>query len=401
MRHTDVAIVGGGLAGSLAAAMLGRAGIETVLVDPHLVYPPDFRCEKLDGAQMRTLERTGLADAVRRVATPDREAWLARFDHLIEKRPGDQHGILYDTLVNTLRAEIPAAVQLILGKATDIAADGDRQIIKLSDGEEISARLAILANGLNTGMRQKLGMVRDILSPAHSISIGFDIKPVDRPQFDFSALTYYFDRPADRMAYLTLFPIGTTMRANLFGYIDLHDPWLQQLRTSPEETLANAMPGLQALTGDFAVSGFIKIRPVDLYVTQGHLRPGVVLVGDAFATSCPAAGTGARKALVDVERLCNVYVPRWLRTEGMDEAKIAAFYRDPIKVECDTASLAKAYELRSFCTDPSLSWTAKRWGKCAVQWGRSAFRHIFLAPAAPPESRQPAAAEVARSSSHG
>ena len=47
MRYTDIAIIGGGLAGSTAAAMLGRAGIPAVLIDPHTVYPPDFRCEKL------------------------------------------------------------------------------------------------------------------------------------------------------------------------------------------------------------------------------------------------------------------------------------------------------------------------------------------------------------------
>ena len=49
MRYTDVAIVGGGLAGSTAAAMLGRAGISAVLIDPHVTYPPELRCEKLGG----------------------------------------------------------------------------------------------------------------------------------------------------------------------------------------------------------------------------------------------------------------------------------------------------------------------------------------------------------------
>ena len=51
MKYTDIAIIGGGLAGSTAAAMLGRAGIAAVLIDPHPVYPPDFRVEKLSGAE--------------------------------------------------------------------------------------------------------------------------------------------------------------------------------------------------------------------------------------------------------------------------------------------------------------------------------------------------------------
>src|SRR5439155_962993 len=47
MRYTGVAIVGGGLAGSTAAAMLGRAGISAVLIDPHVSYPPELRCESV------------------------------------------------------------------------------------------------------------------------------------------------------------------------------------------------------------------------------------------------------------------------------------------------------------------------------------------------------------------
>jgi 2-polyprenyl-6-methoxyphenol hydroxylase-like FAD-dependent oxidoreductase len=63
MRYTDVAIVGGGLAGSTAAAMLGRAGVQALLIDPHTVYPPELRCEKLGGDQIDLLRKTGLADA--------------------------------------------------------------------------------------------------------------------------------------------------------------------------------------------------------------------------------------------------------------------------------------------------------------------------------------------------
>src|SRR3954464_5934496 len=171
MRHTDVVIAGGGLAGSLAAAMLGRAGIDAVVIDPHPVYPPDFRCEKLDRVQLQTLNRTGIADAVLRASAPDQEAWVARFGRVVEKLQATQRGILYDTLVNTVRSQIPVPTEFVRAKVTEISAGPERQAVKLSNGEELSARLVVLATGLNMGLRQKLGIDRKVLSPNHSISI--------------------------------------------------------------------------------------------------------------------------------------------------------------------------------------------------------------------------------------
>jgi 2-polyprenyl-6-methoxyphenol hydroxylase-like FAD-dependent oxidoreductase len=377
MRHTDVVIAGGGLAGSIAAAMLGRAGIDAVLVDTHPVYPPDFRCEKLDGPQLQTLELTGLADAVMRASTPDHEFWMARMGRVIDKRRGDQRGLLYDTLVNTVRSQLASRTEFVHAKVTDISTGPERQTVKLSDGGEISARLVVLATGLNIGLRQKLSIGREVIGAGHSTSIGFNIEPAGRPAFPFSSLTYFAERPADRMAYITLFPIGASMRANMFSYRDLHDPWLRQFREAPQQTLCAMWPGLHKLMGDFTVPGFVQIRPIDLYVTNGYRQNGVVLVGDAFASSCPAAGTGARKLLVDVERLCNIHIPRWLATPGMGEAKISAFYDDPNKMACDALCIKKAFRLRSYSIDPAPVWAALRLAKFFALWGRGILRRLW------------------------
>ena len=120
------------------------------------------------------------------------------------------------------------------------------------------------------------------------------------------------------------------------------------------------MPGLEAITGAFDVPGTVQIRPADLYVTTNVEQPGVVLVGDAFATSCPAAGTGTGKVFTDVERLCNVHIPRWFATDGMGADKIAAFYADPVKRAYDAHSAGKAFALRSLTVDPGLAWAARR-----------------------------------------
>ncbi|HET7680879.1 MAG TPA: NAD(P)/FAD-dependent oxidoreductase [Xanthobacteraceae bacterium] len=379
MQQTDIAIIGGGLAGSTAAAMLGRAGISAVLIDPHKVYPPDFRCEKLDASQVELLRKTGLADPVFAVATLDDEISIARFGRLVERRAAHQYGILYDSLVNTMRAQIPQSVITLEAKATALSTGADRQIVTLSDGESISARLVILANGLNIGLRHTVGMTREVISECHSITIGFDVQPVGKAHFDFRALTYFPERASDRMAYLSLFPIGATTRANLFVYRDMRDPWLREMRKTPEQALLALMPGLRRLTGDFAVSGDVKIRPADLYVTKGYRQPGIVLIGDAFATSCPAAGTGTNKVFNDVERLCNAHIPHWLASDGMSEAKIAAFYDDATKTACDAYSADKAFYLRALSVETGLVWRARRWARFLARLGMGAWQRM-LAP---------------------
>jgi 2-polyprenyl-6-methoxyphenol hydroxylase-like FAD-dependent oxidoreductase len=376
MRYTDIAIIGGGLAGSTAAAMLGRAGIATILIDPHRVYPPDLRCEKLGGAQLDILRKTGLAEPTLRATTHDGHVWISRFGYLVDKRPSDQYGILYDTLVNTIRGEIPPNVETLHAKAISVSTSRERQRVALSIDEVISARLIVLANGLNIGMRHLLGIERTMVSECHSITLAFDLAPVGRAAFAFPALTYYPERSTDRMAYLTLFPIGEAMRANMMVYRRMDDPWLRRFRQAPEATMLEMMPRLRRMAGEFKVVGPVKIRPADLCVSEGHRQAGVVLVGDAFATSCPAAGTGTDKVFTDVERLCNVHIPTWLSTDGMGAEKIAAFYDDPIKTACDAWSTGKAYHLRSVTIDNGVKWRAQRWARFLLRLGQGMLRRL-------------------------
>lgn len=364
MRYTDIAIIGGGLSGSTAAAMLGRAGISAVLIDPHESYPADFRVEKLSGeVQVERFLKTGIAESVLRRATYSGENWIARFGRLLDKAPSRQFNIRYDSLVNAIRDEIPGSIERIYAKAIAVETSAERQRITLSNDETISVRLIVLANGLNVGLRHQLGIARKIVSACHSISIGFDVVPAGRNAFEFPALTYFSERPGDRIPYISLFPIGTRMRANLFVYRGFDDPWLRELRRVPAETLHAALPRLKRITGPFDIPGELKIRPVDLYVNDARGQPGLVLVGDAFSTSCPVAGTGCDKVFTDVERLCNVYIPRWLASDGMDAAKVAAFYADPVKRACDEWSAAKAFDFRSVSTATSPYWTAQRWAR--------------------------------------
>jgi 2-polyprenyl-6-methoxyphenol hydroxylase-like FAD-dependent oxidoreductase len=399
MREFDVGIVGAGLAGSISATILARAGHRVAIIDPNETYPDEFRCEKLDFDQIGILRKAGIGDAVLAVATPDRSVWVSRLGHVVEKRASDQLGIDYGTLVNTLRAEFPAGVTFVRGKVTAVANSDDKQVVTLASGESISVRLVVMASGLSNSLRQSLGMARNDLSLCHSISFGFDVERASGDAFPFRALTHFGEHPRSRISYLTLFPIGSRMRANLFVYRSLDDPWLREFRSSPEAVLKAEMPRLEGLAGALRVVGPVKMRPIDLYATSNYRQSGIVLLGDAFGTACPAAGTGAQKAVIDVDRLCNEYVSRWLETPGMGVEKISSYYDDAVKVAFDERSLSRAYRARSMATDESAFWWTARWASVALglaRWARHTLsdawhrvRHAFDTPtsARSPESR--------------
>jgi 2-polyprenyl-6-methoxyphenol hydroxylase-like FAD-dependent oxidoreductase len=158
-----------------------------------------------------------------------------------------------------------------------------------------------------------------------------------------------------------MFPIGQTMRANFFCYHDFRDPWLKQFRAAPMATIFEASPRLRRfLPGTAEVISDVRVRPTDLYVARNHEQPGVVLIGDNFSTSCPAAGTGLNKVLTDVERLCNHYIPVWLASPRMGVDKIHRYYQDPIKRDCDKYSTRLAFYTRSVSIDTTFPWRMRR-----------------------------------------
>jgi len=217
---------------------------------------------------------------------------------------------------------------------------------------------------------------------------------VRRRSFDFRALTYFPERVASRVAYLTLFPISAIMRANLFVYRDMQDPWLRQMRQAPQQALDALMPRLRKLIGETAITD-VKIRPVDLAVSTNYRQAGIVLVGDAFSTSCPAAGTGCNKVFTDVELLCNHHIPCWLASEGLGAGKIAAFYDDPARIACETFSRDKAFFLRALSTETGALWQARRLMRFVGGTGVGALRSLRAHARAPSRDRSSAAVDAA------
>ena len=357
---TDIAIVGGGLAGSLAAAVLARTGHRVILIDKRAVYPEEFRVEKLAGQQLEILRRLGFIEELAAIACSYDRVLNIREGKLVDVSTGQAYGLSYDRLVAMARGLIPDSSSFMVDQVTGVKCSDDVQHLFLASGKRITSRLVVLATGMAGALGHSLGMTRRILAARHSVSFGFTIARTDNAPFEFEALTCYGERPADGVDYLSLFPVAAGMRANLFMFRDPADPIMRELRRETEPTLLRLMPGLQPFLGDFHVVDRVQSWVMDLSILEGYLQPGIVLIGDAFQTNCPAAGTGVSRLLVDVERLCTEHVPRWLRTPGMGLEKIAGFYADSDKVAADQRSLRMARFRQALTSGNDLRWNVQR-----------------------------------------
>jgi 2-polyprenyl-6-methoxyphenol hydroxylase-like FAD-dependent oxidoreductase len=365
-----VVIVGGGMAGSLLALVLGRAGLRVKLIDLKREPAPAFRNEKLGLDQIERLRRLGVLSCFQEACWG--AAPLDGDTPPPGKPPLKDSGARYDRWIERIRAAWPAEVDFIEGKVNDVSTSPDVQAAVLSTGQRIEGRLLVMATGRGERLRNSLKVSRRVLSERHSICIGFSVAPPTQGEAPPAGI--FAARFGSRHAYVTFFTMLDEIRINMFSYRELDDPWVAEVRKAPLESLKQDFPAAAAALAGLAIMRPPEIRSTDLYAVEGHVQPGVLLLGDAFHAPCPASGTGMTRILNDVERLADVYLPRWLATPGMDADKIAAFYKDPAKLAVDRSSLLASIMGRRSATDQSFYWRAR----CTVGKLRRSIANAFV-----------------------
>lgn len=353
----DVVVVGAGMSGCLAAIALSQRGFQVAVIDRYSNYPADFRAEQIVGEQLKSFSDLGLLDKFITDVRPVLRARNFAFGKQLSSVLVPHYGMPYQDMVRAMRNQIPANVQFIIGRVTDIETCG-RPIVRIENGQNITAKLVVMATGLNTTLGERLGVRYQTISARHSTTIGFNIVSSKCHAADTPILVYYGNKLQDGIDYLTIFPCKDTLRGNLFLYRDPSDPWVRQLRQSPREILLGVLPELRNELGDFAITQ-VQCRSSDVAVARDYQRDGIVFIGDAYQTPCPAAGTGIGRLAVDVERL-TVHAIRWLRHDDVSAMSLRSYYDDPIKCRSDRRAIHKAHFRRSIATNASLPWTLRR-----------------------------------------
>lgn len=356
---TEVVVVGAGIAGSAAAAVLAADGIDVALIDSRAAQPHRFKAEIMGTEHVGILARLGLLEAVRAVGTRIRleaEAWRGM---LLRQSRTEHYALPFATLVNTVRAEIPSQVNFRCGKVVDIVPGTELARVELDDGGSLHGRLVIVAAGSSGRLFKRLGINKRIVSRAHSITFGANIRPEIGRTFEFDELTYWGDDESQLML-TTFFPLGASWRLNTVAHWVSGDGRIAEFLADPARALHCLQPEMCRITGRFDVVGHPEASPVHLHVLEGHLLPGVVFIGDAHSVACPGVGTGVAKALSDVDILCRSHVPQWLQTPGMGIGKIARFYGDRRKLHRDKLIHDMSISTRRTAVDRSMLWEARR-----------------------------------------
>jgi 2-polyprenyl-6-methoxyphenol hydroxylase-like FAD-dependent oxidoreductase len=329
-------------------------------VDPSPVCPAIFKAEKIEPDQVALLRKFELMDSLLPHAGSIREVRAYYRGRFFGASTTEQYGISYADMVNVLRARLPSTVQFIPKRVVRITNSTDLQRVLLAGGVELTCRLVVLACGLNDSLPLSLGLQRHYIQKQQSVALGFTIARVDGSPFSFDSVTYYSISPRLGIDYVTLFPIGRMMRANLFAFPETNDPWVREFINNPMEGLQKCFPELEEVIGNIKVISKVENAVIHLYRTEGEPPPGVALVGDACENVCPSTGMGLTKVFTDVDVLSSECVPSWFGTSGMGVEKVAGFFNHPRKSGVDSTALQNAFYRRQASIGRSLRWRIHR-----------------------------------------
>ncbi|MCR9147545.1 MAG: FAD-dependent monooxygenase [Rhodobacteraceae bacterium] len=363
-NDSDILIVGGGLAGPALALALAQAGRSVTVIDalPHDTrVTPDFNGKSyaLALASVRLLAAIGIWDRVQHNAQPMLEIkvsdgragegpapFFLHFDHA-EIEEGPMGHMCEDRLLRaallTAMNETPHITQ-ITGTVTaqDVTADG--VTLTLSDGQRVSGRLLVGADGRESGTARRAGISRtgwDYGQTALVAAIEHDLP--------HHGIAHQFFMPPGPLAIL---PLPGNVSSIVWSESDATATRFAAL--SDEDFMQVLRPRFGDFLGQIALRGKRYSYPLGLTVANSFIAPRLALLGDAAHGLHPIAGQGFNAGLRDVGALAQVIDEAARRGEDFAAPDVLARYQQWRRF--DTATLALTTDLtnRLFSNDNPL-----------------------------------------------
>ncbi|MFZ2159862.1 MAG: FAD-dependent oxidoreductase [Bradyrhizobium sp.] len=307
-------IVGGGPAGMMLGYLLGRAGVDTIVLEKHADFFRDFRGDTVHPSTLQVMDELGLIDGFlklphQRLQKIDGKFGsatirIADLSRLKAKYPFIAFMPQWDFL-NFLRESgqrFPSLRVMMNAEATDLIRSGETVIgVKADTPEgpvEIRADLTIGCDGRHSVVRQCAGLdVEEIGAPMDVLWFRAG-KRADEDQNVFARL--------DPGKMMVTFDRGAYWQCAYVIAKNQYDAVKARGLDALRDDIVAMAPVLKPGMSDVKSWDDVKLLTVAINRLKRWTRPGLLCIGDAAHAMSPIGGVGVNLAVQDAVATANL-----------------------------------------------------------------------------------------------
>jgi 2-polyprenyl-6-methoxyphenol hydroxylase-like FAD-dependent oxidoreductase len=312
--QTHCCIVGGGPAGMMLGYLLGRAGIDTLVLEKHADFFRDFRGDTVHPSTLQVMDELGLIDGFLKVPHQrlqkmegrfgDESIRLADLGRLRVKYPFIAMMPQWDFL-NFLRESGKrfSSFQVMMNtNATDLIRSGDSVVgvhAETPEGPvEIHAGLTIGCDGRHSIVRERAGLeVEEIGAPMDVLWFRAGRRPNETENLFARLQTGKMLVTFDRGEY---WQCAYVIAKGQFDAVKARG--LDAFRND----VTGMAPILSAGMSDVKSWNDVKLLTVAINRLKRWTRPGLLCIGDAAHAMSPVGGVGVNLAIQDAVATANL-----------------------------------------------------------------------------------------------